>query len=196
MGPAPLEEVHPLKQRVRAFFGLSLPEELRTELGRYLAECAALAPAFRWVPPPNLHLTVRFIGSIDRQAVDEIADGLAQAAMRGFDLELGEAGNFKRGRLVRVVWLGLTSGIEPARMLAAQVEAACVRAGLEPEHRAFQPHLTLARAKARFGAALPSLAPAPRLRPWRADELVLYQSHLSPKGSVYEPLRRLPLTSQ
>jgi 2'-5' RNA ligase len=35
------------------------------------------------------------------------------------------------------------------------------------------------------------LPDAPRLRPWRADELVLYQSHLSPQGSIYEPLRTL-----
>jgi RNA 2',3'-cyclic 3'-phosphodiesterase len=196
VGPAPLEEVkvNSLNQRVRAFFGLPLPEEHRAELGGYLAECVAFAPDFRWVPPANLHLTVRFIGSIERQLVDEIADGLAQASLRGFDLELGELGTFKRGRLVRVVWLALAGGSEPARILAAQVEAACVQAGLEAEKRPFQPHLTVARARARFGAALPSLQPAPRLGPWTADELVLYQSHLSPKGSVYEPLRRLPLS--
>jgi 2'-5' RNA ligase len=194
VGADALEEGRALiSERVRAFFGLPLPEDHRAELGRYVTECSATAPDFRWVPPANLHLTVRFIGSVDLQAVEDIADRLAQENSASFDLELGDLGTFKRGRLSRVVWLGLTQGAHAALILAAQVEAECVRAGLGPETRAFQPHLTLARARPRLGAVLPSLAAPPRLKPWKADELVLYQSHLSPKGSIYEPLRRLPL---
>jgi 2'-5' RNA ligase len=184
---------HPIDARVRAFFGLPLPGEHREALGRYVAQSAAIAPDFRWLPPENLHLTVRFIGSVDRGLVEGIADRLAESHLASFGLALGDLGTFKRGRLVRVAWLGLTSGVEAAQSLAAQVDVECVRAGLESEKRAFRPHLTLARARARIGAALPSLPDAPVFRPWKADELVLYQSHLSPKGSVYEPLRRLRL---
>jgi len=191
VGAKRLEEKGSLSDRVRAFFGLPLPEEHREALGRYIVQCQAMAPDFRWVPVANLHLTVRFIGGVDRQLVEAIADRLAEAHLTPFDLELGELGTFKRGRLVRVAWLGLASGGEPAQGIAAQVEAACVSAGLEAEKRPFQPHLTLARSRARFGAALPSLPDAPRLRPWKADELVLYQSHLGPRGSVYERLRTL-----
>lgn len=192
MGAKRLEEASaPITARVRAFFGLPLPEEHRDALGRYIVACQAITRDFRWVRAPNLHLTVRFIGSIDRDVVEGIADRLAKAHLAAFDIGLGELGMFKRGRLARVVWLGLTSGVDAARGLAAQVESECVSAGLEPENRPFQAHLTLARARARFGAALPSLPEVPRLQPWMADELVLYQSHLSPKGSVYEALRRL-----
>lgn len=114
--------------------------------------------------------------------------------MRGFDLELGEVGTFKRGRLVRVVWLQVRTGAEQARELAALVEAECVRAGLASEARPFQPHLTLARARVRDGSALPQLPTSPTdLPPWRADELVLYSSHLGRAGAVYEPLRKLRL---
>jgi 2'-5' RNA ligase len=185
------EEARPLSSQVRAFFGLPLPEEHRGVLGRYLAQCESIAPDFRWVPAANLHLTVRFVGSVDRDLVEGIVDRLADSTFAAFELALGDLGTFKRGRLVRVSWLGLTSGVEAAQGLATRVEAACLAAGLEGEKRPFQPHLTLARARARIGAALPELPAAPKLRPWRADELVLYQSHLSPKGSVYEPLRSL-----
>jgi 2'-5' RNA ligase len=178
-------------ERVRAFFGLPLPEGHREALGRFIAQCVAIAPDFRWVPAANLHLTLRFIGAIDRKVVEGIADRLAGSRLAAFELTLGDFGTFKRGRLVRVAWLGLTSGVQPAQALAARVEAACAADGLEAEQRPFQPHLTLARARPRLGAALPGLPDAPRLRPWKADELVLYQSHLSPKGSLYEPLRTL-----
>lgn len=191
MGAGALEEAGSL--RVRAFFGLRLPDAQREALDRYLATCSAAAPDFRWTPAANLHLTVRFIGGADRALVDGIADRLGQTALAGFEVELGELGTFKRGRLTRVVWLGLRAGAAAAQTLAAQVEDECSRAGLAPEQRPFQPHLTLARARRRDGAVLPAVAAAPELEPWRAEELILYASHLSRSGAVYEPLRLLRL---
>jgi RNA 2',3'-cyclic 3'-phosphodiesterase len=193
VGSAELESPGPLK--VRAFFGLPLPEPLRHELEPFLAACISATPTFRWTPVSNLHLTVRFIGSIEREAVERIADRIGTLAPVGLDLSLGDLGTFKRGRLVRVVWLGLRSGGDTASGLAAQVEAECVRAGLVGEARAFQAHLTLARARHRDGSELPPLPPVPQLGPWRATELVLYSSHLSRTGAVYEPIRTLPLKS-
>lgn len=179
---------------MRAFFGLPLPEAQRKQLDLHLASCVAKAPEFRWTPAPNLHLTVRFIGNIERTVVEGIADRLDLSQPAGFELEMGGVETFKRGRLVRVVWLQVRAGAEPARALAAEVEAACAWAGLDPEPRPFQPHLTLARARARDGAELTSLPAPPALPPWRAEELILYSSHLGRAGSVYEPLRRLRLS--
>jgi RNA 2',3'-cyclic 3'-phosphodiesterase len=163
-------------------------------LGGFLTACAAMATAFRWTPISNLHLTIRFVGSIDRQVVESIADRLAAQPLAGFDLEPGDVGTFKRGRLVRVVWLGLRSGEDAAGALAAKVEAQCVAAGLEAEPREYRAHATLARARPRDGSMLPPLPALPRLAPWRATELILYSSHLSKSGAVYEPIRTLPLS--
>jgi len=180
--------------RIRAFFGLPVPVEQREELASYLAECAALAPEFRWTPAANLHLTVRFIGSIELSVAEAIASRVADRLLAGFELKAGGVGTFKRGRLVRVVWLQVDAGADAARVLAAQVEEECVRAGLTPEPRPFQPHLTLARARPRDGAVLPPLPNPPELPPWRATELILYQSRLGRAGSVYEPLRSIRLS--
>ncbi|MGH7760139.1 MAG: RNA 2',3'-cyclic phosphodiesterase [Candidatus Dormibacteraceae bacterium] len=171
-----------------------MPEAQRDQLELYLAACSSGAPQFRWTPPRNLHLTVRFIGNVERNVVDQVAGRLDQLPLRGFELGVGEGGTFKRGRLVRVVWLQVRTGADHARELAAQVESECVRAGLEPDARPFQPHLTLARARPRDGAALPPLPAPPALTPWQADELVLYSSHLGRAGAVYEPLRTIRLS--
>jgi RNA 2',3'-cyclic 3'-phosphodiesterase len=193
MGTDPLEE-NRKTLTVRAFFGLPVPEAVRKELEPYLAACAAIAPAFRWVPPENLHLTIRFIGSIERAIVEGIADRLAALPLEGFELALGGVGTFKRKRLVRVISLQVSSGAEPARELATQVEAECARAGLGAEARPFHPHLTLARARSREGAPLPPLPEPPPLPPWRVDELVLYRSQLGRAGSVYEPICTIRLS--
>src|SRR2546430_13852431 len=110
-------------------------------------DCAGRAPEFRWAPAANLHLTVRFLGHVDASLAEGVADRLAEADLRSFELRLGETGTFKRGRLARVVWLGLTSGAEEIAALAAKGEAEGERAGLEREARPFHAHLTLPRAR-------------------------------------------------
>ncbi len=180
--------------KLRAFFGVPLPEGHRTQLDGYLSQCAVRAPEFRWTPAANLHLTVRFLGHVGRALAEGIADRLEGAGLRALDVRLGEVGTFRRGRLARVVWIGLEGGSEELAALAARVEAECTAAGLAPEGRKFNAHLTLARARARDGAVLLALPPPPELPAWRANELILYESRLGRGGSVYEPLRRLRLS--
>jgi RNA 2',3'-cyclic 3'-phosphodiesterase len=183
----------PRSLTVRAFFGLPLPEAQRSILDGYLAECARRAPQFRWTRDANLHLTVRFLGHLEVAVAEQIVERLVEADLASFDLRLGEIGSFKRGRLARVVWLGLAHGGAESKQVAAAVESECARAGLEPETRPFSPHLTLARARARDGAPLPELPAAPGMEAWRASELILYQSRLGRAGAVYEPLRTIRL---
>jgi 2'-5' RNA ligase len=192
VGPGALEEdPHPL--RVRAFFGLPVPEPHREELGGFIAESAKLAPGFRWTQAENLHLTIRFVGWVDRALIETVADALSERTLHAFQLGLSEIGAFKRGRAARVVWLGLSQGADEAAALAAQVDAECLRAGLPGEERRFQAHLTLARARARDGSPLPDLSAPPRLEPWRAGELNLYSSRLTKTGAIYEVIRTLLL---
>jgi len=154
-----------------------------------------LAPEFRWSAADNLHLTVRFVGSVDRELVEGIADRLDAASGPPISLELGDAGTFRQSRMARVVWLGLSSGAEALTALAARVEAECRLAGLPPEPRPFQPHMTLARARSREGARPPELPAIPRLEPWVATELVLFWSQLKKSGAVHEPIRTIRLVA-
>ena len=170
-----------------------MPESQRATMADFLTACAEVAPQFRWTPAGNLHLTVRFIGNVDRPLVEAIADRLRARSLLAFDLSLGDLGTFGRRRHIRVVWQGLREGGEAVAALAAQVEAECATAGQVAEKRPFQAHLTLARARPRDGAELPQLPEPPGVSPWRASELVLYASRLSRAGATYEPLRAVKL---
>ena len=136
---------------------------------------------------------MRFLGHVDLAVAEGIADGVSAAAPRAFDVGLGGLGSFQRGRMARVVWLGLAEGVGQIGELVARVEGESVRAGLAPEGRKFHAHLTLARARDRDGAPLPELPEPPTLASWKATELILYRSHLGRAGSTYEKLRTIRL---
>ena len=178
--------------RVRAFFGLPLPEEHRAALGSYLLGRYATLPKFRWTRQENLHITLKFLGHVERDLAERIAGHVEAASPRGFVLQLGGLDSFKRGKLARVLWLGLKLGGDDVKALAALIDEQSALEGLEAEKRPYHPHLTLARSRRLEGAPVPGVF-SPDLPPWKADELLLYRSQLGRSGPVYEPLRTIRL---
>jgi 2'-5' RNA ligase len=80
--------------------------------------------------------------------------------------------------------------------LAAKVERACVTAGLEPEHRAFHPHITLARWNRQSTHAVQSFLERNRglaSEPFAVDSFTLFESRLSRHGAHYEAVAEYPL---
>jgi 2'-5' RNA ligase len=136
----------------------------------------------------NLHLTLRFLGAVRRETLDRLAAGLRAVRRDPFEVRLGEVGTFGRGSAVRVVWLGVEEGKAALAGLAGLVEAECRDAGLEPEPRPYNPHLTLGRVRERRGNALPELPQPPAVAPWTVAGFHLYQSRLGPSGAVHSVL--------
>lgn len=182
----------------RLFVALEPPDAVRR---RIAARATALRHAagrhaedVRWVPVENLHLTVQFLGAVPEQRVESVADAVRAAAVasRPLALEVKGAGGFPNARRPRVIWLGLEGDVEAARALVADVGRRLAPLGFAPEARPWSAHLTLGRARDPRGA--PGLGGALVARaqedgiPWRAVELVLIESHLSPKGPRYEPI--------
>jgi 2'-5' RNA ligase len=145
------------------------------------------------VPAANLHLTLRFLGNVDQGRLERLEGLMEEVRSPPFELAVGGVGAFGSGRHKRVLWLGIASGGEAAGALAAQIELACVEAGLIQDERPFRAHVTLARARDRRGAAAPELSTLPGLEPWTANEFVLFRSKTGPGGAEYIPLRTFGL---
>jgi 2'-5' RNA ligase len=140
------------------------------------------------VAAESLHLTLRFVGNTAEDVVDRLSAELRLVPVKPFEVGIGGLGNFGRGRMARVAWLGVQRGEEGLRSLAAAVEGRCQAVGLAPESRPYSPHLTLARARTRAGAALPALPDPPRLESFTVDHFRLYRSRTGRGGSVYSVL--------
>jgi RNA 2',3'-cyclic 3'-phosphodiesterase len=147
-----------------------------------------LAPDFRWVAAESVHLTLRFLGGVDRHRLAALVADLRTLTVEPFPVTLDGLGTFGRGSVVRVVWLGLAAGADQLRRLAAEIEAKCAAEGFEAEARPYNPHLTLARSRQRRGDRLPDLPPPPELAGWTVTGFRLYQGRSGPGGATYPVL--------
>lgn len=181
---------------MRLFVAIAMPDEVA---GRLSVLMDGLAGA-HWVDPADLHLTLRFVGDVGRDAAQDLVAALSLLRASAFTLRLSGFGHFGSGRRVRALW----AGVEPQPgldLLQGRVEAAARRAGQPVEPRKFVPHVTLARSRgavtgeevARWTALRSPFAAGP----FEVREAVLYESFLGRDGPHYErrmtvPLERLP----
>lgn len=178
---------------IRLFVGLDLPDDLRQRL----AGLNGGVPGARWVAAENLHVTLRFIGEVDRDHAADIDAALTAIVAAPFDLRLRGVGTFGKGRKLRSLWAGIES--EPAlTALYGKVDRALVGAGIAPDNRKFMPHVTLARLKAakphRIDEYIAANGPF-AAGPVAVRAFVLYSSMLSKSGAIYRPEAEYPLVA-
>ncbi len=182
-----------LDERVRAA-AADAAEQIRERLKRSRVDLIA-----RWVAPENLHLTLWFIGEAKDERAQEIERVLGPAfGTRSFDLHVRGCGAFPPSGPPRVIWLGISSGADSMVRIFEELKARLAGIGFEPEKRPYSPHLTLARVTETRGPARAvrgALAAVPAdCGACRVEAVTLFRSHLSPRGSRYEPLLRVPLS--
>ena len=166
----------------RLFVAIRPPEAIRDQL----IDLMDAGEHLRWQSEEQLHVTLRFIGEVERPQAEDVAAALNGLTGPPLKLQLAGVGRFAQRR-GGALWAGVAPR-EPLARLAAKIDRACVAAGLEPEHRAFHPHITLARWK----GAEPDLAGFIRLHsgltsePWPVASFTLYESHLLRQGAHYD----------
>ena len=103
--------------------------------------------AVRWVKGANIHLTVRFLGPIPHEFVDEIGASLADGlkGFGSFKVAVQGTGVFPAATRPRVLWLGLSGEIDQLRSLEEAIHAVVGPLGFPREQREFIPHITIGR---------------------------------------------------
>lgn len=181
---------------VRAFFALELDADARASSLACTDSLRRLPGGrdVRWVKPENLHVTLRFLGSVAAARIDALVADVGEriASLAGFELQLTGLTAFLNPRRPRVIAREIAAS-EPLQRLAAGVEGGIRDAGFEGEDRRFHPHLTLGRI--RRSGDFPDVTAADTPPPDALDvtRIVLFRSELHPSGSRYSALARLPL---
>ncbi|HTG37942.1 RNA 2',3'-cyclic phosphodiesterase [Sphingomonas sp.] len=175
----------------RLFAGLRPPPAIRQRLAGIMHG----VPGARWQGDDQLHITLRFIGQVDRRAAEDAAHALAAIRFAPLSLHIAGVGGFDvRGR-PNALWAGIQPR-DAIGQLHRKIDQALVRIGLEPEHRAYLPHITLARLGRSAGPVDRWLADHAGLATdaFDIDAMILFKSHLGREGALYEAVERYPLT--
>ena len=174
----------------RLFVAIRPPEDVRD----LLIDAMDDSPALRWVGDEQLHLTLRFIGEVERPVAKDIAAALDRVCSSNFQIRISGAGKFEK-RSGGALWAGIEPKT-PVVGLAAKVERALQQVGLEPEHRVFLPHITLARWNRRNSDAVEAFLRRNSYLhsdPFDVDRFVLFESKLSRHGPHYEEIAAFAL---
>lgn len=175
----------------RLFVAVRPPAAIRSLL---LAAMGGISGA-RWQNEDQLHLTLRFIGDVDRHLAGDIHAALGAIHQAPFEIALNGIGAFERRGQADTMWAGVTPH-EPLRLLHNKIDAALLRVGVAPDQRAFLPHITLARLKRSSGPVGNLLENSGGLTspPFSVEAFALFESDLTPDGAVYSIVERYRLS--
>lgn len=174
----------------RLFVAIRPPREIRELL---LATMGGVSGA-RWQSDDQLHLTLRFIGEVDRHLASDVLAALGGVHQPRFEIALNGIGAFERRGQPESVWAGIAPH-EPLKALHKKVDQALGRVGVAPDERAYLPHITLARMKRGAGTVGNLLEQSGGLAsaPFTVDHFALFESNLTPEGAVYSVVERFAL---
>ena len=179
------------------FCAFELPEVLRSQIhahSRRLRDSVSDVAA-SWSRPENIHLTLNFFGSVDQARVAVISAAATRVIDKfsSIQIQVARTGAFPRPSWPQVLFIGIQDPSGALSNLQKQLADEFAREGFPKEDRVFRPHLTIARvrnphraadlAQTHFDMGFDTVA-------LTLEELVLFRSELSSKGSRYTPISR------
>jgi 2'-5' RNA ligase len=144
------------------------------------------------VEPDNLHLTLKFLGEIEKPQVDKVSEMVSEITFNSFKMLVENVGVFPNLRRPSTIWAGVTQGVTELTQIFNEVDHKLSKIGFERDRRRFHPHITISRV--RSGKNRENLVEElMRLADYtfgedRVDKIALKKSILTPKGPIYSTL--------
>jgi 2'-5' RNA ligase len=178
----------------RSFVALPVPQSIQYALGEISASFARQDKAneVRWVDEGNYHITLAFLGEQTLSDLDRLADNLAESRFsQSVDVNIKGISPFPEGSPKLLA--ALLEENEPLLSLYNEVLKATRQTGLYFEKRRFKPHITLGRLRKpkKTNMVFP---PQPLSLVGEVNELIVYESTLTPTGARYDPLHEFSLS--
>ena len=181
---------------IRVFVAVDLSSGVQKEIAVQQQYLKKILPPMNWVRPESIHLTLKFLGSIEPSRISQLLSVLEPIGKRQhrFSINVQSLGVFPHVKHPRIFWLGIKGKTQALQELVLEIEAVLDPLGSPPEEKAYQPHLTLARIKrenAIIGAAIEKskiLQDNHQIGTLAIDKFILFQSNRDSFGATYTPL--------
>ena len=185
----------------RIFCAIELPDSVRAELDNHIQQLRETVPdvAASWTRVENIHLTLKFFGNVNVDRIPTISEAATRTveAFSPFTIAVGKTGVFPKPSRPQVLWIGVSDPSGKLSEMQRRLENECAKAGFEKEDRAYRPHLTIARIRKPDGARRLADAHIQMIfepAEINVNELIVFRSELSSKGSKYTAISRHPLS--
>ncbi len=193
--------------QIRSFVAIELEEELREELAQIQESLRrrGIAEQVRWIKPQVIHLTLKFLGNVPANRIEEIGLAVTRGSegLEPFTISLDGLGCFPSASRPNVIWVGVREDSGTLARLQTAIEDRLSVLGYTPERREFTPHLTLGRVSRHAGASdrrhlgdVVQTHDAGTLGGMQVREVSLMRSDLSPAGAKYTRLVAVQLQEQ
>ncbi len=179
---------------IRTFIGFELPEKIRSFIANIQEGLKSDGFDTRWVRPKNIHLTLKFLGNINKDDTQKVGAAIFKSAADYAPIALAVKGigAFPGINRPRVLWIGIRGQIDMLIQLQKSLDDKLEKIGFPKENRPFKGHLTLARVKGQINQA--KLINAIKKygefesESFVADNIILFKSDLKSTGAVYTKL--------
>jgi len=184
---------------MRAFIAIELPREIKDALFKIEDKLKTHLSGINWIKPLNLHLTLKFLGEISAEQLNQIKQIIREITktISGFKIKLETLGIFPNTHAARIIWIGTNQPPLELKQLAEQLETKLVESGIPPEQRSFRAHITIGRIKSQaipsdLEKALDKVKKDVVGAIWEFDcgGITLFESSLSPQGATYTVLKK------
>ena len=184
---------------MRLFVSIDLPDEFADEVEQ-VQEHFADASGLSFTDPEQAHVTVKFLGEVNRGQLPRVKNALrravGEAGVEPFEATYEGLGVFPSLGYIQVVWLGVSEGGEEMTSLHEAVEDEVTKLGFDPEDHDFTPHVTLARMEHAGGKELVQENVEelePTVGTTEVGEIRLTESELTAEGPEYSTVESYSL---
>ncbi len=187
-------------KNIRAFLAIEPTEDILQALSGLQEKLKReITGRISWTKPQGQHLTLKFFGDVSGEDVKNICAAVKNRIASGssLNLKIEKLGVFPDARRPRVLWCGVAGDGEKLSVLQKQLDSDFAGIGFPCDDRPFRAHLTLGRIKESHGLAGISESLTKHndfaAGVFVCNELILFQSKLSPQGAVYTKLAEFAL---
>ena len=179
----------------RLFISLNLPEEIRDNINSLIMEVDPQEKKLKWEPKEKLHLTLKFMGDVDNNRVNSIAEDLCFIEnFETINCETTQFGFFFTRNQPRILWLGLHTD-KIIFNLVQELNSRLEKFLIPRERKRFTSHITLLRIRGNTSEGFVERFQkfnVPKIK-FCASEVSLMKSELLPLGSVYNEIKKYKL---
>lgn len=191
-----------MRPPIRAFIAVELDPRVRREIALFQEHLKTAKADVKWSDPEHTHLTLKFLGDIQPEIVDDIEEAMARTAVKfpAFHMDIGTLGAFPRMDDPKIIWAGITKRANFLAEIAEQLDIELKTLGIEKADKGFMPHITLGRSRtettSRHLAELLQNTHVPAGLSQKVQRIALFRSELFPKGPVYHLLYSVELSGE